>query len=81
MLHMFLLGLGEHQNVIQVNKDEHIDERPENVVHQPLKCSGSICQPEAQHTPLEVSEWGAKSSLRHIIISHPYLVTPPGLDC
>ena len=45
-----------------------------NVVHQPLKSNRNICQIETQHEPLEVTEWRAESSLRHIIIRHTDLM-------
>src|SRR6185503_11030809 len=73
---MFLIPLGFHHNVINVNLNNLADDLMENIVHGSLVCCSSVLQPKSHDNPLEQTDmpWTSECSFMNIFLSHEYLI-------
>ena len=71
---MFCLGLGEHQDVVQVNHDEDVQEIPQHVIDQGLEDSWGVSQSERHDEVLKVTQMSIKPRLPFIPLADTYQV-------
>src|SRR6185312_12929969 len=73
---MFLVPLGFHHNIINVNLNNLADDLMEDVVHGPLVCCSSILQPKSHDNPLEQTNmsWTPECSFMNILFNYEYLI-------
>ncbi|CEO95381.1 hypothetical protein PBRA_009647 [Plasmodiophora brassicae] len=64
----------KYQDVVEVHEDEYVQVVPEQVVHEPLECGGSIGQPERHHQVLEESKRCAKRGFPFVAFPDPDLM-------
>ena len=65
-------GLGEDQDVVQVDHDEDVEEIPQHVINQGLENSWSVSQPERHDEVLKVTQVSVKPRLPFVPLSDPY---------
>lgn len=66
-----LLGTGEDENVIQINKGKYIDEVPKDVVDQSLKDCRGVSQPARHEQILIMTGWGVEGCFPLVPYPHP----------
>jgi hypothetical protein len=74
VLLMFLEGLGEDQDIVEVDDHESIQERPEEVVHEPLESAGSVAEAKGHDKALVVSVPCLESGLVNMVFEDFNLV-------
>ena len=69
MMDVLLLGLGEDEDVVNINEDIAIEHVPEHIIYQSLEDGRGIGQAKRHYKILVVSSWGVESRLP--IVSFP----------
>ena len=72
MFHVFGNVLAGDQDVVEVH--EHEWQVAEELVHEALKCLGSIFQTKWHENVLKQTEWRANCRFRYVTLRHWYLV-------
>ena len=72
MADVFRRGLREHQDVVQVDHDEDVEEVPQHIIHQSLEHSWSVSQPERHDEVLKVTQVSVKPRLPFVPLSDSY---------
>ena len=73
---VFLLGLGEYQDVVQVGHAAPVQPWTEDRVHDAAEVGRRVAQPERRNEELEESVTRAESRLVHVLRVHGNLVVP-----
>ena len=71
---MFGRGLGEHQDIIQIDHDEDVQKIPQHVVNQGLEDSGGVSQSKRHDEVLKVTQMSIKPRLPFVPLADPYQV-------
>lgn len=74
MLLVFFKGLRENEDIVEVDDHESVQERPKEVVHEPLEGSGCIAEAKGHDKALVVAISGLESGLVDMIFEDLDLV-------